>query len=172
MTRFVVERTFESPMTSEQFAALEQRMAPCMGNYRVDWVRSYLSGDRRRMICDYDAPDAFSVRALQQEAGASFDSVWPAEPMEPPETAAHAVPSVRGMTQTLLAAVERIRPILERDAASAEANRVLSVEAYGALESAGLFGMLAPRAHGGLEADLGTFLDVVEAVARIDPAAA
>jgi indole-3-acetate monooxygenase len=80
--------------------------------------------------------------------------------------------SVMGVTQTLLDAAERIRPILERDAAGAEADLRLSTEVYGAMEYAGLFAMLAPRAHGGLEVDLETYLTVIEAIARIDSAAA
>jgi hypothetical protein len=44
--------------------------------YGVAWRRSLLSADRLRMVCQYDAPDAESVRKVQREAGNGFDRVW------------------------------------------------------------------------------------------------
>src|SRR5215217_1860396 len=49
------------------------------------------------------------------------------------------------------ALIERIRPLIAEQAAAAEANRQLSGVVYQAMEDAGLFRMLAPKAHGGLE---------------------
>ena len=37
-----------------------------------------MSKDGRRMICEYEAPDAETVRRVQLEAGAPFDRIWPA----------------------------------------------------------------------------------------------
>ena len=79
MTRVIVERTFDPPLSLEALQETERRMAPCLELYGVRWVRSYWSWDRRRMICEYDAADAGSVRAVQEEAGARFDRVWTAE---------------------------------------------------------------------------------------------
>ncbi|MDN3562981.1 DUF4242 domain-containing protein [Paeniroseomonas aquatica] len=79
MPRFIVERTFEPPLTPEDLHGVEGRMAPCLELYRVQWLRSYWSEDRRRMVCEYEAADAASVRDVQREAGATFDRVWPAE---------------------------------------------------------------------------------------------
>lgn len=76
------------------------------------------------------------------------------------------------VTRDLLERVERIRSILEAHAAQAEANRQLSAEAYDAMYRAGLFAMLAPKAHGGLELHPVETMRVWEAVGRIDPAAA
>jgi indole-3-acetate monooxygenase len=72
----------------------------------------------------------------------------------------------------LLDAVERIRPLIEEHAAGAEADRRLSGEVYEAMRRAGLFAMLAPKAHGGLELHPVGCMRVWEAVARIDSAAA
>jgi hypothetical protein len=58
-------------------------LVPCLDLYRVRWIRSYWSADRRRMICEYEAPDAESVRAAQQEAQARFDRVWAADLCQP-----------------------------------------------------------------------------------------
>jgi alkylation response protein AidB-like acyl-CoA dehydrogenase len=75
------------------------------------------------------------------------------------------------MPEALLDAVERLRPILERCGAQAEAERALPHEAYDALLDAGLFRMLAPKAFGGLELHPIEAIRVIEAVARIDSAA-
>ena len=72
----------------------------------------------------------------------------------------------------LLSQVEHIRPLIEEHAPSAEANRQLSGEVYDAMYDAGLFAMLAPKAHGGLELHPVETMRVWEAVARIDSAAA
>ena len=72
----------------------------------------------------------------------------------------------------LLDAVERIRPLIEEHAVGAEADRQLSGEVYEAMRRAGLFAMLAPKAHGGLELHPIGCMRVWEAVARIDSAAA
>ncbi len=41
-------------------------------------LRSFLSLDRHKMICQYEAPDAETVRQLQRTAEAPFDRVWAA----------------------------------------------------------------------------------------------
>ncbi len=79
MTTLVVERTFDEPLTDDALAAVQERMAPCLEEYGVTWVRSYFSADRRRMICHYEAPDAEAVRASNRAAEALFDQVWSAE---------------------------------------------------------------------------------------------
>jgi hypothetical protein len=79
MPRVIVERSFETPLTQEELDAVEARMAPCLDLYNVRWVRSYWSLDRRRMICEYDAPDVASVRNVQREAEARFERAWAAD---------------------------------------------------------------------------------------------
>ena len=75
----VVERRFAEPA---DFAALLGRLrdqpAWCLDQYRVQFLRSYMSKDRRRMICLYHAPDAESVRAAQLQAGTPVERVWAA----------------------------------------------------------------------------------------------
>jgi alkylation response protein AidB-like acyl-CoA dehydrogenase len=76
------------------------------------------------------------------------------------------------MTRALLEAVERISPLVRQHASAAEADRRLSGNVYQAMYDAGLFAMLAPRVHGGLEAHPVEAMQVWEAVARVDSAAA
>jgi len=84
MSRIIVERTFDPPLTLEHLRAVETRMASCLDLYRVRWVRSYWSADRQRMICEYEAPDAASVRSVQREAEATFDRIWIADVLGEP----------------------------------------------------------------------------------------
>jgi indole-3-acetate monooxygenase len=72
----------------------------------------------------------------------------------------------------LLGAIERIGPLIAEHAAAAEADRHLSDTAYQAMYEAGLYGLLAPKAYGGLELHSTDCLRIWEAVARIDAAAA
>jgi alkylation response protein AidB-like acyl-CoA dehydrogenase len=74
-------------------------------------------------------------------------------------------------SDTLLSEVERIAPILEQNAARAEAERALPHAAYDAMLDAGLFRALAPRAFGGLELHPAEAYRVWEAVSRIDSVA-
>jgi hypothetical protein len=83
MVHVIVERTFQKPLSVEELAVVEARMKPCFELYRVEWLRSYWSTDRRRMICVYRAPDAGAVRDLQQEAEAQFDRVWTSDLRQP-----------------------------------------------------------------------------------------
>ena len=76
------------------------------------------------------------------------------------------------LTGELLDAVERLRSLIAEHAAVAEANRQLSQTVYDAMHQAGLFAMLAPKAYGGLELHPVGCMEVWEAVARIDSAAA
>lgn len=83
MTRLIVERTFEEPLSEADHKAAGERLAPCTEMYGVRWIRSYLSADRRRMICEYEAPDAEAVRLSNRSAGVSFDRVWNADLLMP-----------------------------------------------------------------------------------------
>jgi hypothetical protein len=79
----IVERRFPEPLSLAELQEVEKRMGSCLDLYRVRWLRSYWSSDRRRMICEYEAPDAGAVREVQNQAGASFESVWTADIREP-----------------------------------------------------------------------------------------
>jgi hypothetical protein len=72
----IVERTFQSPLSETDRQALVDRLTPCLDVYGVAWKRSILSTDRSRLMCEYVAADAESVRKAQREAHAPFDRVW------------------------------------------------------------------------------------------------
>jgi Protein of unknown function (DUF4242) len=79
MIKVIVERRFAAPVSDADLTAGAARQHGCLDIHRVTYVRSLLSQDRRRMICEFEAPDAESVRRVQREAEAPFDSVWVAD---------------------------------------------------------------------------------------------
>lgn len=63
MEWIVVEREFPQPLSDEQVYAMHDE-AQCVDLYRVTGIRSYLSPDRRRLVCVFRAPDAEAVRSF------------------------------------------------------------------------------------------------------------
>ena len=82
------------------------------------------------------------------------------------------ITTTRPTLSVLLDEVERIRPILVEGSVRAEAERRLTDEAWEAMVDAELFGILAPRHYGGFELPITEAMEVWEAVARCDSAAA
>jgi hypothetical protein len=78
MSVVVVERSFPEPVAFEDLQAMEDRGAGCLEAHGVSFLRTYLSRDRRRMVCLYEAPDAEAVRIAQGKAGLPFDRAWAA----------------------------------------------------------------------------------------------
>lgn len=76
MPLIVVERTFETPPSDADLKAIGEKQAQCIAIYGVTYRHSALSDDHRRMICQYEAADTESVRKVQHEIGAPFDTIW------------------------------------------------------------------------------------------------
>lgn len=83
MTRLIVERRFEGPLGEQELQANMARLGPCLAAHGVRSIHSHLSTARTRMICEYEASDAESVRLANREAGMGFDEVWVASLHEP-----------------------------------------------------------------------------------------
>jgi hypothetical protein len=79
MAAIIVETTFEVPMTDAQHDDFAKRVDPCLEAHGARWMRSYLSTDRLRMVCEFEAPDAEAVRASYRSAGVGFGRAWTAE---------------------------------------------------------------------------------------------
>jgi hypothetical protein len=82
MSRIVVERSFDTPQSDEDMKRVADRERPCLAAYQATWKRSLLSSDRRRMICEYEAADAETMRRIEREAGAQFDRIWVGDVIE------------------------------------------------------------------------------------------
>lgn len=79
MPRLICEQSFATPLSDEQYATDAKRADKCLAEHGAKWVRSYFSKDRKRMICEFDAPDADAVRLSYRSAGLAFERVWEAE---------------------------------------------------------------------------------------------
>lgn len=79
MTHFILEQLFDVPLTDDEHNRVAQRLDPCLDARGARWVRSYLSTDRLRMVCEFEAPDAEAVRQSYRTAGVNFERVWSAE---------------------------------------------------------------------------------------------
>ncbi|MGE0803615.1 MAG: nickel-binding protein [Lautropia sp.] len=82
ITRIVVERSFDTPQSDADMQLVADRERPCLAAHQAAWKRSTLSADRMRMICEYEAADAETMRRIQREAGAQFDRIWIGEVIE------------------------------------------------------------------------------------------
>ena len=75
----VVEQVFDPPLTDEEHGRIGARIDKCAQMRNARWMRSYLSDDRKRMVCEFEAPDAQSVRDAYHSAGVAVERVWRSE---------------------------------------------------------------------------------------------
>ena len=83
MADVILERSFDPPLTDERFAEISGRLSPCLDRSGIQWVRSHLSRDRRRLICHFEASDAGAVRDALRQARLDYEAVWSGELLEP-----------------------------------------------------------------------------------------
>jgi hypothetical protein len=79
MPLIIVEYAFDPPITDEAWDALADRVSPCLDERHAKWVTSYLSLDRRRRICVFEAADAEAVRQAYRMSSVRFERAWTAE---------------------------------------------------------------------------------------------
>jgi len=79
MPHLIVETEFDPPLTEEEHNRQAQRLDPCLEAYGARWMRSYLSTDGRRIVCEFEAADAEAVRGAFRSARVGFTRVWTAE---------------------------------------------------------------------------------------------
>lgn len=84
MPRIILERTYSMPIVSkEAWFEADSQLGACFEERGVEWLRSTLSSDGRRTICEFQAADAEAVRESCRRAGTPFDRVYVAEVLEP-----------------------------------------------------------------------------------------
>jgi hypothetical protein len=79
MARVIVEQVFTEPLTDERYSAFAKAIDPCLEIRQGLWRRSSVSKDKLRMTCEFEAPDAESVREAFRSAGMEFVRVWAAD---------------------------------------------------------------------------------------------
>jgi hypothetical protein len=82
MEHVIAERVYAEPVSVEVVEAKVRESRGCLSAYRVRHLRTCVSLDGLRTICEFEAPDAEAVRALSQRLGAPYDRVWTAKVIE------------------------------------------------------------------------------------------
>jgi hypothetical protein len=76
VTRVLIAHcAFEAPITDEAFAALCERLRPCMEIRFVTGRETYLEEDRTRAMLVFEAADAETVRNGFRSANVGFERV-------------------------------------------------------------------------------------------------
>jgi uncharacterized protein DUF4242 len=79
MPLIMLESVFDPPISESDFDAQAMKVAPCLDERHARWVTSYMSLDRRRRICVFEALDAEAVREAYRMSGVKFERAWVAE---------------------------------------------------------------------------------------------
>jgi len=79
MELVIVERTYPEPVSEELGASMARRYGPSFSVQRITRLHSYISKDRLRTMCVYEAPDASSVREVHDREGIPYASIWSAD---------------------------------------------------------------------------------------------
>ena len=87
MALVIVERVYEEPFTDERGESMVRRLGPCFSLRRITRLHSYISKDRLRTICVYEAPDASSVRDVHDREGVPYVRIWSADMLSVPSPA-------------------------------------------------------------------------------------
>lgn len=75
MPRFIIERNVGT-LTREQLEAAGRKSVEVLdGMQGVVWIRSYVSDVDGKIYCEYDAPDAETVREHARRAGLPADRI-------------------------------------------------------------------------------------------------
>ena len=85
MPYLIVEYDHDPPITDDALVSASEALLPCLEVRGVRKLRSWVSNDRRRGVCEYHAADAEAVREAYRSAGVRFLRVWNATLFEPGE---------------------------------------------------------------------------------------
>lgn len=86
MPRYMVERTFPDgfhvPATDEGADAL-RGVVERNATEGVNWVHSYVSADKTRTFCVYDAPSPEAIRSVGAKNGVPVDAIHEVSVLDP-----------------------------------------------------------------------------------------
>jgi hypothetical protein len=85
MPFLIVEYDHDPPLTDEALAVASAALSPCLGVRGIQRLRSWISHDRRRAICEFYAPDAESVREAYRSANVNYARLWSGTLFDPGE---------------------------------------------------------------------------------------
>jgi hypothetical protein len=76
MAHFMVDKIFEQPLSDKEIELSFSQLTPCLNQYGVRWLQSFLSKDRKRMLCTFEAADAESLRMAHHIASVDYEKIW------------------------------------------------------------------------------------------------
>jgi hypothetical protein len=86
MPRFMVERTFTDGLNipiSDDGAAACLNVVNTNSEDGVTWVHSYVSDDKRKTFCIYDAPNAEAIRRTATKNNLPVDTITEVKVLDP-----------------------------------------------------------------------------------------
>jgi Nickel responsive protein SCO4226-like len=86
MPRFVIQRTFPQGLNvipNENGAKAMQAITTRNAEQGVTWVQSFVTRDRSRCYCVYDAPDAAAIRQAAEANGLPVDNITEVRVLDP-----------------------------------------------------------------------------------------
>ena len=86
MPRYIVERTFPDGLDIPVTAEGAQTCLAVVGRNAeagVTWVHSYVTEDRRKTFCVYDAPDPDAIRKVAERNALPVDRITPVSVLDP-----------------------------------------------------------------------------------------
>jgi hypothetical protein len=78
----LVERRFDEPANLEDISKLMRDNSWCSETYKIRFVKTLFSRDRRRMLCLFEAPDTESVRLAEEKSRVSYERAWACSQMK------------------------------------------------------------------------------------------
>jgi hypothetical protein len=84
MPYLLVDYDHDPPVSDEALAQMAKRLDPCLEARGIRHLRSWVSTDRKRGLCEFEAPDAESLREAYHSAQVKFLRVWGADLFGPP----------------------------------------------------------------------------------------
>lgn len=86
MPRYMVERTFPDGLHVPADAAGAQALSEIVANNAeegVSWVHSYVSADKTKTFCVYDAPSPDAIRSVGAKNGVPVDAIHEVRVLDP-----------------------------------------------------------------------------------------
>lgn len=82
MSLILVENSYDPPVSREDFLRGDEGLHRCMDVRGIRWLRSLLSPDGTRSVCQFEADDAETVREAFRSSAVPFGRIWAAELIE------------------------------------------------------------------------------------------
>ncbi len=137
MTDIFLQRTFDPPLTVDDVYAIARQSGGCFGIYQVEWRRSLLSIDGRRMLCWFRGPDAQAARNALRQTGADASMLWPGTVHDAPDLAAGNGGAANVLVERTFdrpVTIEEIQAIEDAGAWCLETHRVKFVRTFFSLD--------------------------------------